>query len=98
MDWRSLRRIGDGYTSSIVDLEGDLLPGYFLFRYGNPYLPPALDLRAKGKTRGAAGITPCWLVPRNHGIQRRALLWPINQFNNMLSKCILVASLLVSTI
>ena len=57
MDWRGLRRVGEGHTSAVVDLEDDLLPGYVLFWYGNPYLPPALDLRANGKV-GPGRITP----------------------------------------
>lgn len=58
MDWRGLQRVGEGHTPSVVDLEVALLPGHFLFRYGNPYLHPPLDLRAKGKTRRTGKVTP----------------------------------------
>lgn len=58
MGWRGLRRFGEGYTSSIVDLEGVLLPGYFLLWYWNLALHPALDLRSKSQTRGTGKITP----------------------------------------
>ena len=52
MDWRCLRRVGESYPSSIVDLAIALLFCCLVFWYGNFALHPALDLYAKNKAGG----------------------------------------------